>query len=124
SLLEVVVSWLMDEKNMGRVKATVLVGGLIFLLGVPASLSMGAVEITVLGKSFFNFLDYLQQTFLLPLGGLLTLIFAGYVFKANKTRESANQGASSFKLGTWFDVLIKYVTPAIILIILVFGIFS
>ncbi|MFW5913988.1 MAG: sodium-dependent transporter, partial [Bacillota bacterium] len=124
SLLEVVVSWLVDEKNMSRVKATVIVGGLIFLLGIPSSLSMGAVEITVLGKSFFDFLDYLQQTFLLPIGGLLTLVFAAYVFKATKMRESANHGASHFTLGRWYEVLIKYVTPAVILIILVFGIFS
>lgn len=124
SLLEVVVSWLVDEKDMSRTKATVLVGALIFLLGIPSSLSMGAVDITVMGMTFFDFLDNLQQTYLLPLGGLLTLIFAGYVFKANKTREGANRGASHFVLGRWFEVLIKYVTPLAILTILLFGIFS
>ena len=124
SLLEVVVSWLVDEKDMSRPKATVIIGVLIFLLGIPSSLSMGAVDISVFGMSFFNFLDFMQETFLLPLGGLLTLVFAGYVYKARATRESANRGASHFTLGRTFEILIKYITPASILIILLFGIFS
>jgi len=121
SLLEVVVSWLIDEKDMPRKQATFLVGGLIFLLGIPASLSMGAANITVAGMPFFDFLDFLQETILLPVGGLLTVIFAGYVYKANRLRASANENASLFKLGKWFEYLVKYVTPIALIIILVVG---
>ncbi len=123
SLLEVVVAWLVDEKEMSRPKASALVSFGIFLLGIPASLSMGAVDIQVMGMPFFDFLDYLQETFLLPIGGLLTLVFAGYVFTASKTRESANENSTSFKLGVWFEWLIKYITPAAVVIILLAGLF-
>lgn len=123
SLLEVVVAWLVDEKQMNRIKATAIVTTIIFLLGVPASLSMGAVDITVLGMPFFGFLDYLQETFFLPIGGLLTLVFAGYVYTAKKTREAANENAVSFKLGVWYEWLIKYITPAAVIIILLAGLF-
>ncbi len=121
SLLEVVVSWLVDEKAMSRKKATIYVGLGIFILGIPASLSMGAVSLNVFGMSFFNFLDFLQETILLPVGGLLTIIFAGYVFKANRLRESANENATLFSLGKWFEYLIKYVTPVALIIILIVG---
>lgn len=121
SLLEVVVAWLVDEKDISRKKATAFVGVLIFLLGVPASLSMGAVDLSVFGMPFFDFLDFLQETILLPVGGLLTIIFAGYVYKANRLRASANENASLFTLGKWFEYLIKYVTPVALIIILVLG---
>jgi len=121
SLLEVVVSWFVDEKNASRLKATLIMSFLIFLLGIPASLSMGAVDISLLGVSFFNMLDGLQEKVLLPVGGLLTVIFAAYVYKANVTRQKANTGSNKIVLGVWYEYLIKFVIPIAIVIILVAG---
>ena len=124
SLLEVVVAWLIDEKGINRLKATLITASIIFLLGVPASLSMGAVELNLFGVPFFDVLDQLQEKFLLPIGALLTSVFAGYVYKAHHVRALANEHAQMLKLGGWFDVLIRYVVPLAIVIILITGIYA
>ncbi|MFP4267356.1 MAG: sodium-dependent transporter [Spirochaetaceae bacterium] len=124
SLLEVVVAWLVDEHEWDRKKASILIGLLIFLLGVPASLSLGAVDITVGGMAFFDFLDFLQGSILLPLGGILTAIFAGYVWTAKRTREQANANPGKIKIGVWYDFLIKYLVPIAIAIVMITGLIS
>lgn len=122
SLLEVVVSWLVDEHNWKRSKAAIVLGFLIFLLGIPASLSFGVLEHFKIGDMiFFDFLDFLQESFILPLGALLTAIFAGYVWKAKRTREAANRSVGWIKLGGWFDILLKYIVPSGIIIVMIFG---
>ncbi|MDR5659747.1 sodium-dependent transporter [Serpentinicella sp. ANB-PHB4] len=122
SLLEVVVSWVIDEKGWSRRKASLVIGTLIFLLGVPASLSNGRwADFTMLGFNFFDFLDFFQEAILLPLAGLLTAIFAGYVWTAKRTREAANKNKSNIVLGKWFDILIKYVSPIAIAVVMIAG---
>ncbi len=124
SLLEVVVAWLIDEKGIHRLKATLITASIIFLLGVPASLSMGAVELNLFGIPFFDVLDQLQEKFLLPIGALLTSLFAGYVYKAHHVRTLANEHAHTLKLGAWFEVLIRYIVPLAIVVILITGIYA
>jgi len=125
SLLEVVVAYYIDEKGWSRRKASFIIGGVIFLLGVPASLSNGRwADFTIIGYNFFDFLDFLQESILLPLGGLLTAVFSGYVWSAKKTRDFANTNKSAIKLGTWFDLLIMYVLPVAISIVMVTGLIS
>ena len=121
SLLEVVVSWLIDEFKWNRVKASVVIGGLIFLMGVPASLSLGAMEINIFGMALFDMLDFLQESILLPGGAILTAIFAGYIYKAKTVRDLANENAGSFKIGVWYDYLIRYVVPVGIGVVMIMG---
>ncbi|MDR5659748.1 sodium-dependent transporter [Serpentinicella sp. ANB-PHB4] len=122
SLLEVVVAWVIDEKGWSRRKASLVIGSLIFLLGIPASLSNGRwADFSIIGFNFFDFLDFVQESILLPFGGLLTAIFAGYVWTAKRTREEANRNKSAIVLGTWFDVFIKYVVPVAIAVVMVAG---
>ncbi len=121
SLLEVVVAWLVDEYDWSRKKASLIIGVLIFLVGVPASLSNGAISFNIAGMPFFDFLDFLQESILLPLGGLLTAVFAGHVWTAKKTREYANTERGKIVLGGWYDVLIKYIVPIAIAVVMIFG---
>jgi NSS family neurotransmitter:Na+ symporter len=121
SLLEVVVAWLVDEHKWNRKKASLLMGFIIFLIGIPASLSLGAKSINFAGISFFNFLDFMQESILLPLGGILTAVFAGYVWTAKRTRELANKNTNKLKIGRWFDLVIKYVVPMAVAIVMIIG---
>jgi neurotransmitter:Na+ symporter, NSS family len=71
--------------------------------------------------SFFNFLDFMQESILLPLGGILTAVFAGYVWKAKRTRELANKNTNKLKIGRWFDLVIKYVVPIAVATVMIIG---
>lgn len=122
SLLEVVVAWLIDEKGMERKKASLSMGVLIFLLGIPASLSEGVMsDVVFLDTNFFGFLEFLTDFVLLPGGGLLTAIFAGHVWKAHRAREEANSVVGAINIGAWYDVLIKWIVPIAIGIVMITG---
>ena len=76
SILEVITAYFIDEKGWPRQKATLLFGGVITLVGIFCSLSLGSINITdIFDITFFDFLDELSSKYMLPIGGALTAIF-------------------------------------------------
>jgi NSS family neurotransmitter:Na+ symporter len=79
SLLEVPVTYLVDQKDISRPKAAIGVGLLIYLIGIPCAWSFGPLKAYALGgRTVFDWLDYLSSNLCLPLGGLLVAIFVGW----------------------------------------------
>jgi NSS family neurotransmitter:Na+ symporter len=106
SLLEVVVSTAIDQLGWSRPFATLTLGALCALLGIPA-----ALDLDVLG-----FMDQLAGSLFLVFGGLMLSIFVGWVMP-NPVAE-ASQGAEHVQ---WFDAwlwLIRLVVPALLLVVL------
>jgi NSS family neurotransmitter:Na+ symporter len=119
SLLEVVVSFVIDEFKVGRKAAALGVSLLVFLLGIPASLSLGIwSEYTVFGLGFFDLLDFLTSKLLMPVGEVLLAIFVGWkVWPVIEAELSA--GA---RVPAWLRAMrgfCRYVAPALIAGILV-----
>jgi len=122
SLLEVSVAFLMDRVKLTRKGVTLLLGTVIFLLGIPSSLSQGAMEITVLGSSFLDFMDLLTANVLLPSSALLSVIFVAWTWTKQEFIEHADLNKGS--LGASFLGLSKYFAPLAISAVLVFGVFN
>lgn len=120
SLLETVVAYFIDQKRWGRLKASVLAGALVFLLGIPSSLSQGAVPISIFGVSFLDAVDFLTSNIMLPLGGLLTAIFVGWRMKSEDVLTEAMDGSKVSKglAQTWL-LLVRFAAPAAILLIFI-----
>jgi NSS family neurotransmitter:Na+ symporter len=78
SLLEPIVAWLVENRGMNRFGATGLAGTLAWLLGLASLLSLNVWTTKIFGKSFFDLMDFLTANIMLPLGGLLIAIFAGW----------------------------------------------
>lgn len=123
SLLEVPVAYLVDEKKWPRWKATVLVSGIIALIGSTASLSadpagiLGATKI--FGKTFFDLYDYISSNILMPLGGIFIAIFVGWVFgKMNLQMELSNEGRLKNEVFlSAFLILTRFVSPVLITLV-------
>ncbi|MDO7906313.1 sodium-dependent transporter [Paenibacillus sp. JX-17] len=115
SLLEVPVKFVMERWNMGRTKAVVITSVLCFLLGIPAALSFGLVPgLTSMGsRGFFDWMDFIASNILLPLGGLITTIFAGYYWK--NAAEAAGLKSVWFRI--WLFAL-RYVAPILVVLVL------
>lgn len=80
SLMEPVVSYLVDEHRMGRRAAVAATAVACLGLAVPVSLSFGVWSgVTIAGYSIFGFLDFLTGNLLLPLGSLCIAVFVGWV---------------------------------------------
>ena len=122
SLLEVCVSYVVDQFNVKRKIATISVAFASFLVGIPSALSFGIwSEVKVLfGMNFFDFFDFITSNVMLPLGGLMLCIFVGWVWGTDKALEEAtNGGTLNFKFGKIWAFLVKYVGPIAIAIVFI-----
>ncbi len=122
SLLEVVVAYMVDERNIPRRTASISVGTFIFLLGIPSSLSLGIwSKHTIAGKGFFDVMDYLASNILLPTGGIFISLFVGWVV-FDKVMDG-NQGGigGDFPFAPLWRVVCRFIAPAAIAWVLVSG---
>ena len=100
SLVEPTIAWVVENTQISRQLATITLGVIIWLIGISVVLSFNDWKnITILfGLNIFETLDKLTSTILLPLGGLLIAIFAGYFMKQNHVQEELNLNNVSFKI--------------------------
>lgn len=120
SLLEVCVSYVVDEWKMKRKTAVFVIGFAMFCIGIIASLSFGQLShIKIIGdRNFFDSLDFVASNILLPLGGLLLCIVVGWVWGTDKAvKEASNNGQLEFKLAGSWSFLVKWVGPIAISIV-------
>lgn len=116
SLLEVVVAYYCDEKNWSRPKATLIMGGLIFLIGIPSALSNHLLaDLHIIGdRNILDSVDFLATNYLLPLGGLLIALFTGWVLNNRLARAEIERGEVRFHLYPLWHFLIRYVSPILV----------
>ncbi len=121
SMLEVAISYFVDEKKKDRVKSTLFIGLVIFLLGIPASLSMGPWEnVSFIGKlNFFDLYDKLTSNILLTTGAFFLCVFVGWVLKTEEAIKEIESSNVTFTLAPVWSFLIKYIVPIAIFIILI-----
>lgn len=127
SLLEVVVAYITDEKGWSRKKAVLVFGSMIFLLGIPASLSFGVLkDFTIFfGSNYFDFMDKLTSIYMLPIGGLFIALCLGWRYGLHKTAHELDTDTSFFYLKEIWAFTIKYISPVILFVIIVyFGIYK
>ena len=121
SLLEVVCSYLIDEQGWPRKKAAVVVGLACLAFGLPSAFAMDSGFLldsweSGYNKNFFDTMDHLASNWLLPLGGLLIAIYAGWVMPA-RIRAAEMEDLSPALVTGWL-LLIRFVAPALVLVVL------
>ncbi len=124
SLLEVVVSYFVDEKGWKRHNAVIVFGGVTFLIAMPSSLSFNVLsDLHFFGKTFFDLADFLASNIMLPLGGMLISIFIAWVWGFDKALVELKQGAENiftdkpYIISAW-KIFIKYFAPVLIFLVL------
>ncbi|OZM57612.1 sodium-dependent transporter [Lottiidibacillus patelloidae] len=118
SLLEVAVAFFMRKYEWSRKKATIILGVVIYLIGVPSALSQGG---PLSGKSFLFGLPVLDglamlSDILLPIGGLVIALFVGWGWK--KADALAESDMKEGFLASLWIFLLRYVAPVSIAIII------
>lgn len=121
SLLEVGVSYLVEEKGLKRPAACAAVFAVTWTVGILCSLSFGPLSgLQLFGNGIFDFLDKFSSNFLLTIGGLMAVLFVGWKMKKSDVREEFTNAGSLNVNNRCFDVfwfLIRYVAPVAIAII-------
>lgn len=124
SLLEVVVSYFVDEKGWKRHSAVLVFGGVTFIIGLPSALSFNILsDYHILGLNFFDLFDYLTANIMLPLGGMLIAIFVAWIWGFDKALKELKLGAESMfeeypSIITFWKIFLKYFAPILIFIVL------
>lgn len=121
ALLEVVVAIGIGEKTAARKKASWIFAAIIFIIGIPSALSFGLLsDSIILDRSIFDFVDYVTSAILMPIGALLTSLFAGYHYSKRISQEEMD--TSPVLYHTW-RIIVRFLAPIAILTILITGLF-
>jgi len=120
-LVESVNHWVEERFAIPRHKSALLVVGSIAVLSVLSCLSYNAMdELRIAGNNFNDAMDYFSTKILLPVGGLLIAIFAGWVV----TKQASQDELTTLNVVGYeiWHFLIRFVVPPALLVIFVMGI--
>lgn len=118
SLIEPAVAWLVENRNWSRVKASVMSGGVTWVLGMGSVFSFNFwKEFKFFDETFFGVLDYLAANIMLPLGGVFIAVFVGWIMNRRSTLDELAIGDhAGYKI---WRILVKFVAPISVVIVLV-----
>ena len=113
SLHEVATAYVTEEFNMSRKKGATWVTATILVLGTLCSLSFGPLSgVTLFGRNIFEIFDDFSGRILLPLGGMLISIFAGWVLDRRLYHnEISNQGTVKTPYFRMLVFSLRYIAP-------------
>ncbi len=112
SLLEVPVSYIIDEHKIARKKAAMIVGGLVLAISLIISFNIGLIDLLA---TIFNNVG-------LPLGGLMLSLFLAWFWKTENAIEEIRSGYENLDHGYFQNVwtlFIKYICPVLIALVLI-----
>ena len=114
-LMEPGVAWLIERFQYTRLRAALLVGGLIWGLGFGTVLSFSELSTTTfLFGTIYDNVEYITSNVMLPVSGIFIAIFAGWIMCRNSTAEEL--GGSSGFYRPW-RMLARYIAPAAITVV-------
>jgi neurotransmitter:Na+ symporter, NSS family len=74
--------------------------------------------VTFFGLTVFGIMDFTSSNILLPLGGLLIVVFVGWFLGSSNVRdEVSNSGTLPARLYSVFMFLLKFIAPVAIAIV-------
>lgn len=117
SMLEAAIASFREGLNMSRKKATLVVSAIVSVLIIPCCLSFGLLkDFKIFGKTIFDLFDYATSTVSMPFSTLCLCLVVGWILKPADDIVNGNKF-----LYFLFNILLKYVTPILLLISLLCG---
>lgn len=119
-LLESVISWLEDMKGFSRHRATTTVIGANIVLSSISVLGYTYLsDVEIFGQGLNNASDFISSQIMLPIGGLLIAVFAGWFIHTKSSKEELDiRYDHGYKL--WY-FLIRWPVPLAVAVIFVMG---
>lgn len=131
SILEAIVSSMIDKFGWSRKKATLVMAGVEILVSVVVCLGYNAFYFeasfaTVVKGQILDIFDYASNNLLMPIVAILTCILVGWVVKPQAIIDEITLNGEKFGRKWLYIVMIKFVAPVLLLLILLgsFGIFG
>ncbi len=130
SILEGTVAYVCEELKFSRTSTTIVVAIIMFAIGIFYTISqayaglkgvwLDASGVTYPGLG--DFLEFLTDRLLMPVGALFFCIFLGWFWGIDKaTEEISSNGKYAFALKPIYTILVKFIAPLAIIVILLSG---
>ncbi len=119
SLVEPMVQYFIDRFGWSRLRSSLSMGLFFWFFGVIAILSNidGVKEaLTWGGKNFFDWIDYITATIMLPLAGLTIALFVGFVLPRSEVQKVV-ESQLGWAYKPWLFSL-RYITPIAMFIVI------
>ena len=120
SLIEPAITFAIEKFSISRTQATTILGILTWILGLFTVLSFNELsDFKIFGMTIFDNIDYMTSKIMLPLGGLLMALFAGYIMKRAIVLSELN---SNILIASIWLIIIKVFSPILLVIVFIKGI--
>ncbi len=124
SMVEGPVSVLEQKTGISRKILVPIITVIGWLFGFVTIFSFNIwADYKFLDKTAFDWIDIATSSIAMPVVGLAILIFVGWVINDTIRRQELRSGASCGLYSTWL-FMVKYVSPVLVLITLVYGIYQ
>lgn len=108
SIFEVVVSYVTDTFDVGRVPTALGMAALLFVVGIPTALDL----------TYLDAYDLFANNILLILSGLLLSIFIGWVYADDAVEELGTGRTSDGRIEAIWLATLRYVVPIVLAVTL------
>ena len=125
TIMECVVAWLEDYTNIPRPRLSLMVGLGLWMVGLATVFSFniwsGFYPLDFLPplaeKTIFEILDYIVSNLLMPLGGIMVAVLAGWTFSRAAAFEEFGKNNRAF-FPIWRG-LVRYLVPGAIALVFI-----
>lgn len=123
SIMEAVVSSLMDRFHMSRTRATLLEGLIALVVGVIVCLGYNvlyfdAVLPTGSHAQILDILDYISNNCLMPVVAISTCILIGWVLSPRVIVDEVEKTGQKMGRKGLYNVMVRFVAPALLIVLL------
>ena len=124
SLMEPATAYIVESTNLSRKAAALCVAAVAWIMGLASVFSSNVwSEVRIGGLEVMDAIVYVANDVMLPVGGLLTALFGGWILSSRITHDELDKKMPDWAYNAWLWVT-RIITPALILVVLasLFGI--
>lgn len=126
SILEAIVSCVMDKFHWSRRKACLIMTAVALVMGLAVCLGYNLFYFeailpnTAAGKNaqILDILDYISNYVLMPIVSIASCILIGWMVKPKTVIDEVTLGGCKFSREKLYIIMVKYITPILMLVLL------
>ena len=123
SIMEAIVSCMMDKFRMDRKKAVIVVTAISLVLGLLVCLGYNVLYFDAalpngsVGQ-VLDIMDYISNYVLMPVVSIATCIYIGWLVKPRTIIDEVTRNGEKFSREKLYVIMVKFVTPVLLLLLL------
>ena len=117
--MEAIVAGMADKYKINRKKASLIVYAYALLIGIFCAFGFSIWKnFTIMDLSILDFLDFISNSVMMPLVGMLTCVLVGFIIKPKAITDEVELNGR-FKEKKFYNIMVKWIAPVCIFAILI-----